>query len=138
MNKQEKIDRFIKLRSEGLTFEKIASVLDITERTLYYWNKKHYRQIEEMVLLHQQELMKELLVSRNDRMRFFADEFTKVRSEVLNSTPRLHYHNLLKLVLMLNKELEKFDMIPNHFSQDDFKRIQENVETECDSPAENL
>ena len=146
MNSQEKINSFIKLRSEGLKFEKIASVLKVTERTLRTWNKKYYVQIEEMVLLRQQDLMTELLVSRNARLRFFADEFKKLRGEVSRSVPRLHYQNLLKVTVMLNKEIEKFDLNSDSLPQNSVQNINdevnkissENPQTSVDTDGESL
>ena len=131
------IDRFIKLRSEGLTFGKIASVLKVTDRTLRNWNKKYYAQIEEMVSLRQQDLMTELLVSRSDRLRFFADEFKKLRDEVSQSIPDFHYQNLLKVIFMLNKEIEKFDINSGKLCKDNNRNIDDidkNDSENSDSP----
>ena len=110
MKDREIIDGFIKLRAGGFSFNKIAAKMGVSEKTLREWNKKYYSEIEKKIEEKKQELLNELAVSRNDRLRFLSEEFQKLRNELsCTEKPMLNYYDLVKMTLLINKEIDKFD-----------------------------
>jgi transcriptional regulator with XRE-family HTH domain len=89
-------ERFIELRSKGITMDKIATELGVCRRTLITWSRKLQFQIRNERAIELERLQHQCLSSPEDRALAAAAELRRIRQELNNrdltklSTGRLY------------------------------------------------
>lgn len=75
-------EKFMLLRAEGQSFEKIASQLKVSKQTLINWSKEHCEQISNMRACRLETLYWEYYVSEERRLRLFGDQVASIKAEL--------------------------------------------------------
>jgi hypothetical protein len=64
-------DRFIELRAQGLTYDLIAQELNVSKRTLVFWNRALKAQIDLFRAAHLESLLDQYCALRERRIELF-------------------------------------------------------------------
>ena len=76
------VQRFIKLRVEGLSFSRIAAELNVSKPTLIAWSRKHRHEIENLRAVERENLVQQLLASSEERMKALAAKLRAAETEL--------------------------------------------------------
>ena len=76
------VQRFIKLRVEGLSFSRIAAELNVSKPTLIAWSRKHRHEIENLRAMERENLVHQLLASSEERMKALAAKLRAAETEL--------------------------------------------------------
>jgi|ERR1041385_2831760 IS30 family transposase len=88
--------RFVHLRSQGCSFARIASELNVTKPTLINWSRKFQFEIQNLRAIELEALQEQLVATREIRARALGEQLAKVEQELKKrdvaelSTSRLH------------------------------------------------
>jgi len=97
LSKQEK---FIELRSKGMSFAKISEELGVSKPTLIKWSKELEVDIRNMQAIEQEALREKYLITKEKRLEVLGDSLEKVKQELAKRdfseipTEKLFYLNL--------------------------------------------
>jgi orotate phosphoribosyltransferase-like protein len=95
MKEQETIQRFIELRSQGLTYAKIAEELQVARRTLINWSRQYQYEIQNLRSIEWEAFTNALLASNCERLKGLNERLQSVETELASrdlasvSTPQL-------------------------------------------------
>lgn len=73
---------FIKLRAEGLSYDKIAKTMGINKTTCIKWEKDLTGQIDEQKRLYLQELLESYSMSKEGRIKALGDTIEKINQAI--------------------------------------------------------
>ncbi len=103
MHTADKHDRFIQLRVEGRSFDRIAKELQVTKPTLIEWSRKHQHEIANLLAIHKEQLLHEHLATLESRLDQLGTqlqaaeaEFAKRDLTTLTTAQLAHYIASLK------------------------------------------
>ena len=82
MKDEPTVQRFIKLRVEGLSFSRIAAELNVSKPTLIAWSRKHRHEIENLRAVERENLVQQLLASSEERMKALAEKLRAAETEL--------------------------------------------------------
>ena len=82
MKDEPTVQRFIKLRVEGLSFSRIAAELNVSKPTLIDWSRKHRHEIENLRAVERENLVQQLLASSEERMKALAAKLCAAETEL--------------------------------------------------------
>jgi hypothetical protein len=97
MHDEQTVQRFIELRSQGRTFARIATELNISKPTLINWSRKHQFQIQNLRAVELEALADQWLSSVSDRLNSLGEQLRKIETELDTrdikalSTPQLYF-----------------------------------------------
>ena len=74
--------RFIQLRSQGLSFGRIADELHIARRTLINWSRKFQYEIQNLRAIELEGLQEQLIATREVRARALSEHLRRVETEL--------------------------------------------------------
>jgi transposase len=74
--------KFIQLRSQGLTFDRIAKELNVSRGTLINWSRKFRFEIQNLRAIELESLQEQLLATREIRARALTEELRRVEEEL--------------------------------------------------------
>jgi len=105
--KENKVkEGFIKLRSEGLSFDKISKELKTSRPTLMGWEKEFSREIKELKFIAFENLKERYLMGKKARLENYGEVIEKAKKEL--KTRDFTDINSDKLLNMINNLEEKF------------------------------
>jgi orotate phosphoribosyltransferase-like protein len=96
MKDQEIVQRFIHLRSQGWSFSKIMTELNVCRQTVVNWSRKHQFDIQNQRAIQMEALQRQLVATAEDRARLLGERLQKVEAELAKrdlstvSTARLY------------------------------------------------
>ena len=107
MKDQETQQRFIELRSQGWSFNRIAAELNVSKRTLINWSRKFRFELQNLRAIELEALREKLIATAEMRARALAHELTRIQIELQTrdlskvSTTRLYSlaHSLRRQIL---------------------------------------
>jgi len=82
MTDQETIARFIFLRSQGWSFNRIAVELQISKPTLIKWSRQHQFEIANLRATETEALAETVFGARHERWRTLAAQLKKLEEEI--------------------------------------------------------
>jgi transcriptional regulator with XRE-family HTH domain len=82
MKNQEVRERFVELRAQGWSFERIAKELNCSKQTLINWSKESSLQIRNLKALHLDALQDKYLVGKEHRVRVFGEQLNRMIAEL--------------------------------------------------------
>jgi len=82
MKDQETQQRFVELRVQGWTFERIARELNVSQRTLINWSRKFRFDIQNQSVVAREALLEKLVASRELRAQALAAQLKQVEAEL--------------------------------------------------------
>ena len=95
MKDQETVQRFIELRAQGLTYERLMTELNVTKPTLIAWSRKHQFEIQNLKAMELETLANKWLASVSARVGAWGQQLLRVETELARrdltalSTPQL-------------------------------------------------
>lgn len=75
-------EKFIELRSTGMSYGRIAKEIDVAKSTLIKWNKDFEEEISKRQDENLNELRDEYLISEIKRVKLFGERLKSVRAEI--------------------------------------------------------
>jgi len=90
------VQRFIELRAQGWSFERISAELQVSKPTLIAWSRKHQFQIQNLKAIELEALGEKWLAGVTDRVNRLGEQYNKVEAELSQrslgdlTTPQLH------------------------------------------------
>jgi transposase-like protein len=88
MNDQETIARFIFLRSQGWSFNRIALELQVSKPTLIKWSRQHQFEIQNLRATETEVLAERVFGERHQRWETLAKQLKKLGGELNRATSR--------------------------------------------------
>ena len=88
-------DKYVELRAEGITIQKAAEELGISNNTAGNWEKSLKSQIADLENIRLQELQQKYLMSKEKRIELYGERLLAIKEELSNrdlsdiSTPKL-------------------------------------------------
>jgi len=108
MRTQAERQKFIQLRAEGLSFEKIAKKTGISKRTLLSWSKKYKSEIADLKAGRLETLREQYYLSMESKVKMWGKIVNKIEPELterrlLNIAPE----TLLDMLIKAQGKLEQ-------------------------------
>lgn len=101
-------ERFIELRAQGWSFDKIAKELGKAKQTLIDWSKELQNEVANRKALELEAIYESYYLLKEHRLKSFGALLLKLQTEVEQRTLRdLPTDKLLELYLKYNKELKE-------------------------------
>jgi len=82
MKDQETQQRFVQLRSQGWSFNRIAQELNVSRGTLINWSRKFRFEIQNQRAVELEALRERLLCNRETRAQMLSEQLRKVEAEL--------------------------------------------------------
>jgi transposase len=96
MTDSETIARFIFLRSQGLSFNRIAAELNVSKPTLIKWSRQHQFEIANLRATETEALAERVFQRRQDRWEILARQIKRIEEEIekrgLDEIPTARLH----------------------------------------------
>lgn len=100
--------RFIELRAQGWSFDRIARELGKAKQTLLDWSKEFKDEIANLKAVELDNLYQEFYLSKEARLQNFGTMLTRIREEVLNrDLSEVPTDKLLELFLKYNAQVKE-------------------------------
>ena len=98
--------KFVQLRAEGLSLDKISKELNTSKPTLIKWQKELEKQISEAKLYEFESLFEQYGMLKKQRVEVYGERLQKIRNEIQNKIEA--YFNGLSIteLLELQEKLE--------------------------------
>ncbi len=84
MNDNSVKEKFIELRSKGLTYNSIAEEIGVSQRTLIRWSKDFEEEIANLKATELEALQEEYFMKKEKKIRLFGDKFIAIVKELDN------------------------------------------------------
>ena len=97
MKEQEIIDKFIQLRAEGKSFDKIVKIINVSKPTLLAWERKYQTSIDDLKAIRYESILEKQKVTQEERITRLAKEL----SHAWEVFEKKDYENLSKRELLL-------------------------------------
>ena len=111
MTDKENIERFILMRSQGWSFNRIQVELKISKPTLIKWSREHKMEIQNRRSMETEALAERIFGQRHQRWEVMARQLKKLEEEIekrdLEEIPASRLHGIAAaLRAEINRELE--------------------------------
>jgi hypothetical protein len=116
MKDQEIVQQFIELRSQGVSFSRIASKLAVAKSTLILWSRQHQHLIQNLRAIEWEDFVDRVLASKQERLQAASEQLRRLDAELARRdvasipTPRL-----LTMAEQLRRRLDR-ECAPPQFS----------------------
>ena len=115
-------ERFIELRAQGYSFDRIAKELGKAKQTLIDWSKDLQEEIANRKALELEALYEKYYLLKENRLQTFGAMLTKIKAEVerrdLSEVPT---EKLLELLLKYNSQVKEEIVEPIYKSSQEIK-----------------
>jgi len=95
---QETINRFIFMRSQGWSFNKLAVELKVSKPTLIKWSRQYQLEINNLRATETEDLIEAVFGARHERWRRLAAQLNKLEEEIekrdLEEIPASRLHGI--------------------------------------------
>jgi transposase-like protein len=82
MKDQETVQKFIELRSRGVSFASIAEQLGVAKSTLINWSREHQHLIQNLRAIEWEDFVDKTLASRQERLKALSEHLRRVDTEL--------------------------------------------------------
>ena len=111
MKDQNTKEKFIELRAQGISFEKIAKELKVSKQTLINWSKELALEISNMKALKLDELQEMYSLSKQKRIELLGKKLQTLEEELDNrDLETIPTHKLFELLLKYQDVLKDEDL----------------------------
>jgi transposase-like protein len=92
---QETVQKFIELRSRGLSYARIAEQLGVAKATLINWSNQHQHLIQNLRTIEWEDFLDRTLASKQERVQALMEQLRRLETELAGRdlaavpTPRL-------------------------------------------------
>jgi orotate phosphoribosyltransferase-like protein len=113
---QETVQKFIELRSQGVSFQRIADQLGVAKSTLILWSREHQHLIQNLRAIDWEDFLDRTLASKQERTKTLSDQLRRLDAELaqrdLASVPTARLHSMAE---QLRRRLDR-ECGPTRFS----------------------
>jgi len=104
----EEKQRFIELRAQGWSYDRIAQELGRAKQTLVDWGKEFKEEIANLKALELDKLYQEYYLTKESRLQTFGQMLTRIKDEVLSrDLSEVPTDKLLDLFLKFNSQVKE-------------------------------
>src|SRR5262245_19462196 len=82
MHDENTVKRFIELRAQGWTYQRLGTELNVSRPTLIAWSRKHQFQIQNLKAIEMECLAEQWLASVSDRVKALGEQLRRVEAEI--------------------------------------------------------
>jgi len=82
MKDQETVQKFIELRSKGMSFARMAEELGVARSTLILWSQKHQHVIYNLRAIEWEEFVDRTIASKQERLKSLAEQLRRIEAEL--------------------------------------------------------
>ncbi len=82
MKDQETVQKFIELRSQGVSFSRIAQQLGVAKSTLIPWSRQHQHLIQNLRAIEWEEFVGRTLASKHERLKALSEQLRRLDTEL--------------------------------------------------------
>lgn len=82
MKENEVKQKFVELRAEGLSYDKISKEIAVSKPTLMKWEKEFSREIKELRFIQFETLKEKYLMTKEARVENYGELLTKAKEEL--------------------------------------------------------
>jgi transposase-like protein len=82
MKDQETIQKFVELRSQGISFARIAEQLGVGKSTLVNWSREHQHLIHNLRTIEWEDFVDHTLASKQERLKVLAEQLRRIDTEL--------------------------------------------------------
>jgi hypothetical protein len=95
---QETVQKFIELRSRGISFARIAEQLGVAKSTLILWSREHQHLIQNLRAIEWEDFVDRTLASKEERLKAISEQLRRLETELaqrdLTSIPTARLQSL--------------------------------------------
>ena len=126
MKTQEEVHKFIQLRAQGLSFDKIAKKLKMSKTTLIKWSKKFAFEIANLRSERLEALREEYCLSVEARVHMWGQVVNHIMADISNRSLRnVTTDKLLDMLVKAQSRLEQSYIEPVFISEDDIEEYKQ-------------
>lgn len=81
MKDQETVQKFIELRSKGVSFQRIADQLGVAKSTLILWSREHQHLIQNLRAIDWEDFADHTLASKQERLKALSEQLRRLDTE---------------------------------------------------------
>ena len=108
MKEMETIEKFIQLRAEGKSFDKIAKLIKVSKPTLIAWEKKYKGEIDELKWSRFENILEKYKLTQEDRIARLAKELSHAwETYEQKDYDNLSKRDLLSMIIRLEHRLKE-------------------------------
>ena len=108
-------NRFIELRSQGISYEKIATELKVSKQTLINWSKELQLEILNLRAIQLEALQEKYFLTKEKKIEFIGNIMNTLKAEAdKRDLTKLSDRELLELILKFSEKLDK-EIVPVTF-----------------------
>jgi transposase len=108
MKDQETIEKFIQLRAEGKSFDKIVKLIKVSKPTLIGWERKYETRIEDLKAIRYEQILEKYKLTQEDRLTRLAKELKLAwESFEQKGYESLSKREIMLIIMRLEQSLKK-------------------------------
>ncbi len=124
MRDQETKNRFIELRAQGYSFQRISEELQVSKPTLIDWSKEFQLEVKNARAIEMEALQEKCLALKEHQIRLFGEILQKVKVELdKRDFSLLNTGQLIDAMLKLSKVLRDESIITVFTREEEFHEI---------------
>ena len=99
--------KFIELRAEGLSYDKISKEISVSKPTLMKWDKEFSREIDELKYILFEALREKYLMNKKARIMNYGELLEKAKEELINRDfKEVSDDKLISIIIELEKKFK--------------------------------
>jgi orotate phosphoribosyltransferase-like protein len=108
MKDEKTVERFLELRSQGWTYQRLMAELNVSKPTLIAWSRKHQFQIQNLRAIELEALGDKWLTSTSERVSALGGQLRQVEAELASRDIKdLSTVQLYSLARHLRRQIEQ-------------------------------
>lgn len=101
-------EKFIELRSQGLSFEKISKEINVSKPTLIKWNQEYSQEISNLIFFHSEKLIEEFKLLRIHKIESLSRTLNRVLEEIFKRNfENVSTKDLISIAFSLENKLKE-------------------------------
>ena len=101
-------EKFIELRAQGYSFDKISKILGIAKQTLIDWSKEYENEIANLKAMNLELLQEKYFLTKKQRLETFGTLLSNLKKEIIKrDLTEITTDKLLDLFLKYSTEIKK-------------------------------
>jgi orotate phosphoribosyltransferase-like protein len=82
MKDQDTVQKFIELRSKGMSFARLAEELGVAKSTLILWSQKYQHLIHNLRTIEWEEFVDRTVASKQERLQSLTEQLRRIETEL--------------------------------------------------------
>jgi len=112
-------NRFIELRGQGLSFDRIVEEIGVSKGTLLKWEKELKQEISEVRFIELESMIQKYGVLRSERVKSYGEMLEKYRKELsIRDLSDVTTNKLLDMALIVEDRLREEMKDIRHYSKE--------------------